>query len=56
MNHPYMDPHDAPWTPEYLESKEARDRLRQLQIEHQLQIEQEIADYEHCYNARRPGR
>ena len=50
MNHLPLDPHDAPWTPEAQEDKEARDRVRQLLIE------QEIADYEHCYNARRPGR
>ena len=50
MNHPFMDPHDAPWTPEYQEEKRRRDRIRQLLIE------QEIADYEHGHTPRRPGR
>ena len=54
MNHPYMYPEDAPWTPEYQE----REHQREQRIQHQIDMElaQEEWDYNHGWIPRRPGR
>ena len=54
MNHPYMCPEDAPWTPEAIE----RELIREQRIQHQIDMElaQEEWNYNHSYSPRRPGR
>ena len=53
MNHPYMYPEDAPWTPEAIQLDMMREERARRQME--LQILQEDEDFNSRF-ARRPGR